>query len=102
MKPSDLDSSLSRTLASWRVTPQASPNFRPAVWERIREKTRNTWGSYMRSHLVGWSLGATVAMAVAAWTGHSVAQSRLEQSRDRMVVSYLVELDPRVMAKLPH
>jgi hypothetical protein len=102
MKPTDLDSSLSRTLANWRVTPQVSSNFRPAVWERIRVQTLDTWGSYVRSHLVGWSVGASLAMAVAAWTGHSIAQSRLAQSREKMVVSYLVELDPRVMAKLPH
>lgn len=102
MKSSDLDSSLSRTLADWQVTPRANPNFRPAVWERIRAQTRDTWGSYVRSHLVGWSVGASLAMAMAAWAGHSVAQARLEQGREKMVVSYLVELDPRVMAKLPH
>jgi hypothetical protein len=102
MKPSAPDPSLSRTLADWRVIPQADPNFRPTVWQRIHERTCETWAAYLRSHLVGWSVAASLAVATAAWTGHTVAQSRLEQSREKMVVSYLVELDPRVMAKLPH
>jgi hypothetical protein len=102
MKPSDLDSSLARTLADWRVTPQADPHFRPTVWQRIQARTRETWGTYLRAHFVGWTVAASLAVATAAWTGHAAAQSRLEQSREKMVVSYLGELDPRVMAKLPH
>jgi len=102
MNPSDLDSSLSRQLADWRVTPPLNPNFRAAVWQRIQSRTRETWSAYVRAHLVGWSVAAGVAVAVAGWTGRSIAQAKLEAGREKMVVSYLVDLDPRVMAKLPH
>lgn len=102
MKPSDPDTSLSRTLAGWRVTPESDPQFRPAVWQRIQTRARQTWATYVRDHLVGWSVAASLAVLAAGWAGHSVAQSKLEAGRDKMVVSYLGELDPRVMAKLPH
>jgi hypothetical protein len=100
MNPPDPDSSLSRTLSDWRVNPKTDPNFRPAVWQRIQQRTRETWATYVRGHVMGWSVAASLAMAVAGWTGRSVAQSKLDASREKMVVSYLVELDPRVMAKL--
>jgi hypothetical protein len=31
-----------------------------------------------------------------------MARAKLEAERERMVVSYLTELDPRVLAKLDH
>lgn len=101
MNPSESEP-LSRTLSEWRVTPKADPNFRPAVWQRIQAKTQQTWTSYVRTHLVGWSVAAALAMGVAGWTGHSVARAQLDAGREKMVVSYLVELDPRVMARAPH
>jgi hypothetical protein len=91
---------LSRTLATWQVHPPADPNFRPAVWRRLQRQTQETWSSYVRSHFAGWALVAGVAVGVAGWTGHSVAQAKLDADRDQMVVSYLGNLDPRVMAKL--
>jgi hypothetical protein len=100
MNPSKPDSSLSSALAAWQVTPQLDPNFRPAVWQRIGRRTRETWTGYLRTHLAGWSIGASLAVAAAAWTGHAVAQAKLAEGREEMVVAYLVELDPRVMAKL--
>src|SRR5688572_13953504 len=102
MNPPESDSSLSRHLADWRVTPPANPNFRPAVWQRIQSRTRETWSTYVRSHFVGWSLVAGLAVVAAGWTGRTIAHAKLEAGRDKMVVSYLVELDPRVLAKLPH
>ena len=102
MKPSDPDTSLSRALASWQVTLEADPQFRPAVWQRIQTRTRQTWATYVQDHLVGWSVAASLAVLAAGWAGHSVAHSKLEADRDRMVISYLGELDPRVLAKMPH
>jgi hypothetical protein len=102
MNPSESDPSLSRTLAEWRIAPEADPNFRPAVWQRIRAKTQETWTAYVRTHFVGWTVTATLAVVIAGWAGHSVAQAKLDASREKMVISYLVELDPRVMARAPH
>jgi hypothetical protein len=102
MNPSEPDSPLSRTLAEWRLTPPANPNFRPAVWQLIRSRGRETWSRYIRAHRVGWSVAVGLTIAAAGWTGRSIAQAKLEAGREKMVVSYLVDLDPRVMAKLPH
>jgi len=100
MNPSDPNDPLSRILADWRVSPKSEPDFRPAVWQRIQQHPCATWSSYLRAHLVGWTVTAGLAIVVAGWTGHSVAQAKLEDRRDEMVVSYLGKLDPRVMAKL--
>ncbi|HEX2851983.1 MAG TPA: hypothetical protein VHO24_02005 [Opitutaceae bacterium] len=100
MNPSDQNDPLSRTLASWQVTPPTDPNFRPAVWQRIKQRSRESWAAYVRGHLVAWSVTAGLAFVAAGWTGHTVAQARLDASREQMVVNYLGELDPRVMANL--
>jgi hypothetical protein len=100
MDSSDPDDRLSSALGSWRVTPPRDPNFRPAVLERIRQRAHHTWSAYIRSHLVGWSAAALVAIGAAALTGHAVAQAKIKNDREQMVVSYLGNLDPRVMAKL--
>ena len=100
MSPTDPRDSLSETLTAWRVKPVSNSNFRPAVWQRIQPRAGDTWTGYIRAHLAGWSAVALVAVGVAGWTGHAAAQSKLKSSREQMVVSYLGELDPRVMAKL--
>lgn len=92
--------SLSRTLADWRVRPPADPAFRTAVWQRIRTRTQESWAAYVRAHRLGWSVAAVLAVTGAGWTGHAAAQARLQQQRDAMIVSYLVDLDPRVQARL--
>lgn len=100
MNPSPQHDPLLQTLASWRVSPRADPNFRPAVWKRIKQHSRETWGAYVRGHFVGWSVTAGLAFAVAGWAGHTAAEVKLDTSREQMVVNYLGELDPRVMANL--
>jgi hypothetical protein len=100
MHPTDPPDSLSRTLAEWRVIPKADPHFRAEVWQRIQRRSRETWVAYLRAHGVSWSVAGALAVAAAGWTGHSVAQAKLENGREKMVVSYLGNLDPRVMAKL--
>lgn len=100
MNPSEQNDSLSPTLAAWRVSPPPDPNFRPAVWDRIKQHSRETWAAYIRGHVVAWSVTAALAFVVAGWTGHTVAQAKLDASREQMVVNYLGELDPRVIANL--
>jgi hypothetical protein len=100
MSPTNPRDSLSQTLTSWRIKPPSDPNFRPAIWARIQRRAGDTWTGYLRAHLAGWSAVALVAVGVAGWTGHAAAQAKLESNREQMVVSYLGELDPRVMAKL--
>lgn len=99
MNPSD-PNDLSRKLADWQVNPKADPNFRPAVWQRIQQRSRDTWGSYVQGHLAGWAVAALVAVVGATFTGHALAQSKIEAEREEMAVSYLVNLDPRVLANL--
>jgi len=91
---------LSRTLAHWRVQPKADPHFRPAVWARIRQGAHETWATYVQTHLAAWTLVAVVTVTAAGWAGVSASRARLSEDRDRMVASYLVELDPRMQAKL--
>jgi len=100
MKPSDPNDSLPRLLTAWRLRPPPNPNFRPAVWQRLRQQSRETWAGYVRVHLAGWSLLAVLAVVAAGWTGHSVARAKLEADREQMVVSYLGGLDPRVLVRL--
>lgn len=99
MNPDNSDR-LSHTLADWRVNPPPNPNFRPAVWERIRQRTQDTWAGYIRTHIAGWTVAASLAVVTAGWAGYSLAQAKIDTSREQMVVTYLGKLDPRVMAKL--
>lgn len=91
---------LSENLQHWRVTPARDPGFRPAVWRRIAQRSRDTWAGYVRAHRLAWSVAAVAVVGVAGWTGHAAAQARLAAERDAMVTAYLVELDPRVQAGL--
>ena len=100
MNTSDPNDPLSRTLAAWRVTSPRDPNFRPAVWQRINQGARETWAAYVRAHRVGWTVAAGLAVVAAGWTGRTVARAQLAADRERMVVSYLGAIDPRVIAKL--
>ena len=92
--------SLSETLRSWRVTPPADPNLRQRVWQRIGKKAGVTWPAYLRAHMAAWSLAAAVVVAAAAFAGSALARSRARADREAIVVTYLVDLDPRVQAVL--
>jgi hypothetical protein len=100
MDPTPPRDSLADTLQQWRVQPARDPNFRISVSQRIDQAVRLTWSGYIRGHLVGWSIAATVALVVAGWSGQAMAQARLDASRDAIVISYLSGLDPRVITKL--
>jgi hypothetical protein len=91
---------LSETLQGWRVTPPADPGFRHRVWQRIGGQARISWPAYLRAHTAAWSLAAVLAVTVAAFTGSSLARAKVQADREAMVVTYLVELDPRVQAVL--
>lgn len=84
------------------MQPNPNPNFRAAVWRRIERPSSDSWALYLRSHGVGWSVAAALAVGVAGWTGRTAAKLKLESERQAMAEAYLVELDPRVQAKLRH
>ena len=100
MDPTPSRDPLADTLHQWRVQPARDPNFRSTVTQRIDQAVRLTWSSYIRGHLVGWSIAAMVALVVAGWSGQAMARSRLDASRDAMVITYLSGLDPRIITKL--
>lgn len=91
---------LSEVLHRWRVTPPADPNFRHGVWQRIGDQNRVTWPVYLRAHPTAWSLAAVLAVSAAGYTGSALAQARVQADREAIVVTYLVDLDPRVQAML--
>ena len=92
--------SLSEVLRRWRVTPPPDPNFRHKVWQRIGDQTRATWPAYLRSHATAWSLVAVMALGTAAYAGSALARAHTQADRETLVVTYLVDLDPRVQAAL--
>ena len=92
--------SLSETLQHWTVEPPADPGFRADVWSRIGRDSRESWPSYVRAHAAAWIAVAALMLATAAYTGHATAQARVRADRDALVVSYLVNLDPRVQASI--
>ena len=92
--------SLAERLRSWRVNPPADPGFRQRVWQRIERPGGLTWPAYLRAHTAAWSLVAVLTLSAAAYTGSALARARVRADRETMVVSYLVDLDPRVQAVL--
>lgn len=100
MHSPDPNNHLRQTLRAWSVVPPVHPNFRPAVWARIREQEPSGWVAYARGHAAGLALAAFVTLFASGWAGHSVSRAKLEAARDARIVSYLVELDPRVQAGL--
>ena len=91
---------LSDTLRNWQVTPPADPNFRHQVWQRLNAQIPASWPAYLRGHAVAWMLVTVITVSAAALTGHATAQSKVRADREAMVVTYLVDLDPRVQAVL--
>jgi hypothetical protein len=100
MSTPDPNERLSRTLAAWRVQPSVNPEFRPAVWQRIRQAGGDTLAGYLRAHAAAWSVAAVLAITATGLGGVTAARARLDAKRDAMVVAYLVDLDPRVQARL--
>ena len=82
------------------VRPPANPGFRPAVWEKVRRGSRESWLGYVRAHRLALTVATVAVLGAAGWTGNAAARSKIAADRDAMVVAYLVELDPRVQAKL--
>jgi len=91
---------LSAALHDWRLQPCANPGFRATVRERLGLRATESWPTYLRAHGLGWSVAAMLVAGVAGWTGRTAAKIKLETERDAMAVAYLVELDPRVQARL--
>ncbi len=91
---------LSEVLRRWRVKPPAAPNFRHTVWQRIGSPAGVSWAAYLRVHTAAWSLAAVLALGTAGYAGSVMAQARVRADREAIVVTYLVDLDPRVQALL--
>src|SRR5829696_106989 len=100
MEPQKPDDDLSTVLQQWRLRPAPNPEFRPRVWQRIAQSSRDSWANYVRGHRLGLAVATVVVIGAAGWTGHAAAEAKLTQDREAMVVSYLVGLDPRVQARL--
>jgi hypothetical protein len=94
------DDSVTKTLRHWRVHPSRDPDFRPAVWRRIAQQSRDTWTGYVRAHRIAWTLAALMVIGGAGWSGHAAARAKASANREAMITAYLVELDPRVQAGL--
>ena len=92
--------SLAESLRRWQVTPPAAPEFRTQVWQRLGRQTRASWPAYLRAHSAAWSLVAILILGAAAYSGRSAARARVHADREALVVTYLVDLDPRVQAVL--
>ena len=91
---------LSEVLHRWRVKPPADPNFRHAVWQRISNRENTNWPTYLRAHAAAWSVAAVLVFSAAGYTGRALARAHVQADREAIVVTYLVELDPRVQALL--
>jgi hypothetical protein len=100
MNSSNSHDDLRETLRSWNVEPTSNPNFRPEVWARIRQQQRASWSGYVRAHAGTLAVAACVTLIASGWAGNAASQAQLDAAREKMVVSYLVELDPRVQANL--
>ncbi len=92
---------LSAALQRWGVSPPADPNFRTAVWARIRAAAaRESWPAFVRAHAAAWAVVAAVALGGAGYAGQAAARVRAASDREAIVVSYLAGLDPRAQAAL--
>ena len=92
--------SLAERLCNWRIAPPPNPEFRHQVWQRIGRRTTAGWPAYLRAHSAGWSVAAALVLVAAGFTGHVAAGVRARADREVLVVTYLVDLDPRVQALL--
>jgi hypothetical protein len=92
--------SISETLQGWQVNPPVDPDFRTRVWRRIERPAGTSWPAYLRAHPAAWSLIAFLVIGAAGLTGRTMAQAHVQADREAIVVTYLVDLDPRVQAVL--
>lgn len=100
MNPSPPNDPLNSLLASWQIKPGTNPQFRTQVWSRLQKRAGASWPAYLRSHLGSLSLTAALIVMAAGWVGHVAGKAHLSAERDALIRSYLVDLDPRVQAKL--
>lgn len=91
---------LSEVLHDWKVNPPADPHFRHSVWQRLNRQIPASWPAYLRGHAAAWMVVTVLTVSGAALTGHAAAQIRVRADREKLAVTYLVDLDPRVQAVL--
>jgi len=92
--------SLSEALHGWQVTPPADPNFRQSVWRRIGKQAGVTWPAYLRTNIAVLSFASIIVLTAAAYGGRALAHKQARADRESIVVTYLVDLDPRIQATL--
>ena len=97
------DAPLSKLLAAWKVHPTTDPNFCSSVYRKIEYNTTSREGTslrdYLRPHRAAWAAATLVLLLASTWTGHALADHKARKVRDAMVVAYLSDLDPRIVAE---
>lgn len=99
MNPAERDECVARTLSEWRVDPPRNPQFRAAVWARIRGGGHGAaWADYARAHGLAVAGALALALALGGWAGRERAQARVAADRAEIARTYVQALDARAMA----
>ncbi|MBI5381840.1 MAG: hypothetical protein HZA31_08070 [Opitutae bacterium] len=89
---------LARVLASWQVAPPSDPQFRTAVWARLRTVREQRWAAYLRQHAFASTAALAVAVVTGGWLGQWQAQRQAARDREALTVAYLQGIDARYAA----
>ena len=103
MDPSRHDDDLARMLRGHlNVAPQASPDFRSAVWRRIeaRRAEQNRWTGWLRLHRMPVASAALASLALSVGLGNWAAGLQARQMRERLVEQYVASIDHGVRTSL--
>ncbi|MDX2187288.1 MAG: hypothetical protein SFV32_10170 [Opitutaceae bacterium] len=100
MNSQNRDDDVRRAIRAWQVRPLPNSTFRPEVWQRIQQGSDAGWTSYLKRHAASVSLAAILTLVLSGWLGKTASRVALEHQRETMIVSYLVDLDPRVEAMM--
>jgi hypothetical protein len=90
------DLQLRRALKHWSPEATLNPQFRSAVWARIdaARGAPQTWGAWLRGHLLPVSSLAAVAFAAAILVGQQAASQTAAQQRQQLLQDYIVSINP--------
>ena len=103
MDPRQPDHDLSRLLRGHlNVAPQASPDFRAAVWRRIesRRVEQSRWTGWLRLHRTPVASAALASLALSVGLGNWAAGLQARQIRERWVEQYVACIDHGVRTSL--
>jgi len=96
---------LSRALGTWRIVPPGDPQFRTAVWARLKAARDLRWAAYVRQHAIASCAALALAVVAGGWLGQWQAHRQAVQDREVLATTYLGEIDARVIADtraMPH